>query len=214
MVRAVLWDFGGVILSSPFEAFNRFEEERGLPRDFIRQINTRNPDANAWARFERNEIGLDEFDTAFGAEAEAAGFHVRGRDIVNLLSGEIRPEMVEALRRCAARFKTACLTNNVSAGHGTGMAGTRERAHAIADVMKIFDCVLESSKLGVRKPDPRFYRMACDELGIVPEEAVYLDDLGINLKPARAMGMQTIKVLDPEQALAELEAIVGIPLRD
>ncbi len=214
MVRAVLWDFGGVILSSPFEAFNRFEEERGLPRDFIRQINTRNPDTNAWARFERNEIGLDEFDTAFGAEAEAAGFHVRGRDIVNLLSGELRPEMVEALRRCTKRFKTACLTNNVSAGHGTGMAGTPERGRAIAEVMKIFDCVLESSKLGVRKPDPRFYRMACDELGIVPEEAVYLDDLGINLKPARAMGMQTIKVLNPDQALAELEAIVGIPLRD
>lgn len=214
MVRAVLWDFGGVILSSPFEAFNRFEAERGLPRDFIRQINTRNPDDNAWARFERNEIDLDGFDTAFAAEAEAAGFTVRGRDIVNLLSGDIRPRMVEALRRCARQFKTACLTNNVVAGHGAGMAGTPERAKAIREVMGLFDCVLESSKLGVRKPDPRFYRMACDELGIVPEEAVYLDDLGINLKPARAMGMQTIKVIDPDVALAELEAIVGIGLRD
>lgn len=213
MVRAVLWDFGGVILSSPFEAFNHFEARRGLPKDFIRQTNTVNPDTNAWARFERNEITLDGFDEAFAAETRARGHEVRGRDIVDLLSGEIRPEMVEALRRCGAHFKTACLTNNVVAGHGAGMAGNPDRAAAIAEVMALFDCVLESSKLGVRKPDPRFYRMACDELGIVPEEAVYLDDLGINLKPARAMGMQTIKVIEPGQALAELEAIVEIPLR-
>lgn len=213
MIRAVLWDFGGVILSSPFDAFNRFETERNLPRDIIRQINTRNPDTNAWARFERSEINAAEFDTAFAEEALAAGFTVRGGDILPLLSGEIRPEMVEALRRCAAKFKTACLTNNVLSGHGTGMAATPERATAIAEVMSLFDCVLESSRLGVRKPDPRFYRMACDELGILPEEAVYLDDLGINLKPAKAMGMRTIKVIDPAVALGELEAVVGIPLR-
>lgn len=213
MVRAVLWDFGGVIMSSPFEAFNRFEAERNLPKDFIRQINTRNPNDNAWARFERSEITLDEFDTEFAKEAREAGFEVRGRDIVDLLHGDLRPEMVEALRRVRERFKTACLTNNVSAGHGAAMAKDPERARAVQEVMSLFECVFESSKLGVRKPDPRFYRMACDELGIVPEEAVYLDDLGINLKPARAMGMKTIKVIDPADALAELEEITGLSLR-
>ena len=213
MVRAVLWDFGGVIMSSPFEAFNRFEAERNLPKDFIRQINTRNPDDNAWARFERSDISLDEFDVEFAREAREAGFDVRGRDIIALLSGDLRPEMVEALRRVRQNFKTACLTNNVLAGQGAAMAADEERARAIGEVLGLFDCVLESSKLGVRKPDPRFYRMACDRLGIAPEEAVYLDDLGINLKPARQMGMKTIKVVDPAVALEELEAITGLSLR-
>lgn len=214
MIRAVLWDFGGVLTSSPFEAFRRFEREHGYPENFIRRVNSTNPDHNAWARLERSEITLDEFDRLFDAEARALGKSLAGRRVVELLAGDLRPRMVEALRRCGTRFKTACLTNNVAVGEGPGMARAGNAAAAIAEVMRMFDFVIESSKVGVRKPDPRFYERALAALECAPREAVYLDDLGINLKPARAMGMHTIKVVDPDAALAELEEVLGLPLRE
>ncbi len=211
MIKAVIWDFGGVITSSPFEAFNRLEEERGLPRDFIRTINSKNPDTNAWALFERAEISADAFDEAF---AQEAGGKVHGGDVIKCLGGTVRPEMVEALRRIKARFKTACITNNVQAGEGAGMVRDTETARQIATIMdELFDHVIESSKIGVRKPDPRIYQMACEAIAVEPGACIYLDDLGINLKPARAMGMQTIKVLNAAQALDELEPLVGFSLR-
>lgn len=213
VVEAVIWDFGGVLTSSPFEAFNRFEQEAGLPKDFIRRINATNPDHNAWALFERSEIGLAEFDRMFADEAEAQGGRVTGRQVIELLSGDIRPEMVEALRRVKARHKVGCITNNVSAGEGAGMARSAEKARDVEAVMALFDHIVESSKVGIRKPDPRIYRMACDALGIEPTRAVYLDDLGVNLKPARALGMTTIKVVSSGQALDELEAAVGLTLQ-
>lgn len=212
MIEAVIWDFGGVLTSSPFEAFNRYEAERGLPKDFIRSINATNPDTNAWALFERSECSLDAFDELFAKEAAAKGAVVRGRDVVELLSGDIRPEMVEALRRCKARVRVGCITNNVSAGAGAGMARTETKAALVAEIMALFDHVIESSKVGIRKPDPRIYEMACKALGVAPGASVYLDDLGINLKPAAQLGMKTIKVLNAAQALAELEKAVGFPV--
>ena len=212
-IRAVLWDFGGVILTSPFEAFNRYEAERGLPRDFLRGVNAVNPDRNAWALLERSEIGIDDFGEKFLQESTAIGHAVDGRDVLALLSGDIRPQMVEALRRVKASYKTACLTNNVLSGAGPGMARSPEKAAAIAEVMTLFDAVVESSRVGVRKPQPAFYKIACEMLDIAPEEAVFLDDLGINLKPAKALGMHTIKVTDPDQALDELEDHLGLALR-
>ncbi|MCW5748263.1 MAG: HAD-IA family hydrolase [Alphaproteobacteria bacterium] len=212
-IEAVLWDFGGVILSSPFDAFAAYERDAGLPENFIRQLNARNPDANAWARMERSEIGTDEFATLFEAEAAAAGHKIDGRLVLSLLGGSVRPEMVEALRRVRARYRVACITNNVKVGNGPGMAHDAERAQRIADIMDLFEHVVESSKLGLRKPDPRIYRHTCDLLGVVPQTCIYLDDLGINLKPARAMGMRTIKVGEPAQAIAELEAMTGLSLR-
>jgi putative hydrolase of the HAD superfamily len=212
MIEAVIWDFGGVLTSSPFEAFNRHEAERGLPKDFIRSINATNPDTNAWALFERNEIGLAEFDEMFAREAAARGHELRGRDVVELLSGDIRPEMVEALKRCKARVKVGCITNNVAAGEGAGMARGADKARQVAEIMALFDHVVESSKIGIRKPDPRIYLLACEMLGVDPARSVYLDDLGINLKPAAALGMKTIKVLAPAQALAELAEATGFPV--
>ncbi|MEQ9146330.1 MAG: HAD-IA family hydrolase [Parvibaculaceae bacterium] len=212
-VQAVIWDFGGVLTSSPFEAFNRFEAERGLPKDFIRTINATNPDTNAWALFERSEISLDAFDRQFAEEAEALGGAVTGREVVELLAGDIRPAMVTALKKCKEHFKVGCITNNVSAGEGAGMARSHDKATAVAEVMALFDHVIESSKIGIRKPDPRIYEMACEALGVDPSRSVYLDDLGINLKPARALGMTTIKVLNGDQGLADLEAAVGMPLK-
>ncbi len=208
--RAVLWDFGGVILTSPFEAFNRYEAEAGLPRDLIRTINATNPDTNAWARFERSEVGLDGFCELFEAEAAALGHRVEGQRVMACLHGEIRPQMVRALHRIRdAGLPQALLTNNVvgTAGHRQGTGGRDE-------VIAVFDVVVESSVVGIRKPEPRFYEIACEQLGITPHEAVFLDDLGINLKPAAAMGMATIKVVDPDDALRRLEAHVGLTLLD
>ena len=210
---AVLWDFGGVILSSPFEAFNRYETEVGLPKDFIRGLNARNPDTNAWAKMERSEVTLEGFVDLFQEEARRHGHTLDGWRILQSLSGDIRPQMVEALRRCRAVFRVACITNNMKSGDGPGMARSAEKAAAIADIMTLFEHVVESSRLGWRKPDPRIYRHTCDLLGVPPERCIYLDDLGINLKPARALGMRTIKVGDPDIAIAELEAMVGIALR-
>jgi len=213
VTTAVLWDFGGVILSSPFEAFAQYERKVGLPVGLIRQLNSRNPDSNAWARMERSEVDPAQFVTLFEAEAAALGHRLDGWQVLSLLSGEIRPEMVEALRRCRQRFRVACITNNMRAGDGAGMARSAEKAAAVAEIMQLFEHIVESSRLGMRKPDPRIYRHACELLGVRPEECIYLDDLGINLKPARAMGMRTIKVTDPQQALAELEAMTGLVLR-
>jgi putative hydrolase of the HAD superfamily len=211
--QAVLWDFGGVILTSPFEAFNRYEAELGLPRDFIRRVNAVAPDHNAWAQMERSEIGLDRFAELFEAEARALGGELSGHTVLGLLSGEVRPEMIEALKRVRERYRIACITNNMPAGHGPSMTRSPETAAQVMQIMQLFEHVVESSKLNMRKPDPRIYRHACDLLGVAPEACVYLDDLGINLKPAKAMGMATIKVETAAQALDELEALLEMPLR-
>ena len=212
-VEAVIWDFGGVFTTSPFAAFNRYEAARGLPRDLIRTINATNPHDNAWALFERAEIGAAGFDSIFAAEAKALGHEVRGADVLPLLSGEVRPRVVAALKACKGRFKVGCITNNMaSAGHGAGMASTTGKAAQIAEIMSQFDAVIESSKVGVRKPDPRIYLMMCDLLAVRPQACVYLDDLGVNCKPAAGLGMAAIKVQTEDQAMAELSKLTGLTL--
>jgi len=210
-VKAVLWDFGGVITSSPFEAFNRYEASRGLPRDSIRRINAADPDRNAWARLERSEIDADAFDALFAEEAAAQGYQIAGRDVLSLLAGDIRPAMVAALDTLtAAGIRIGCITNNAKVGRGAGMVADPEKARAVAAILARFEHVIESAKVGVRKPDPRIYRMMCDAIGVPPEACVYLDDLGINCKPAAAMGMAAIKVTSEAQALADLARLTGI----
>ena len=211
-IEAVFWDFGGVLTTSPFEAFNRFERQHHLPQNFIRMVNAAAPDTNAWARLERGEISVAEFDCEFERETAAAGYAVRGISVLELLSGDLRPEMVAALRRCRPKFRTACLTNNIMGAHETGIKLPGRRAAEMQAVMDIFDFVIESSKIGFRKPDPHFYEIACATVKVAPPQVVFLDDLGINLKPARAMGMTTIKVTDPYRALMELESILGLDL--
>jgi len=209
MVEAVIFDFGGVFTSSPFEAFARYERENDLPVDLIRKINSQNHLTNAWARFERAELDLDSFDKAFADEALALGHYVPGKDIIGLLSGDFRPEMIEALRRIKTKFKTGCITNNVPAN----MTGSNEgRSLYAKDVMALFDHVIESAKTGIRKPDPRIYEMMCETLKVKPDACIYLDDLGVNLKPARAMGMATIKVESGPQAIAALEHLTSMNL--
>jgi putative hydrolase of the HAD superfamily len=209
MVEAVIFDFGGVLTTSPFEAFARFERERGLPADIIRRTNAANHLENAWAKFERAEVDIEAFDQLFADESRALGAEVRGKDVLPLLAGDLRPEMVEALKRIGENFKTGCITNNLPANAIGSAAG---RTLYIAEVMALFDHVIESAKIGLRKPDPRIYEMMVETLGVNPKNCIYLDDLGINLKPARAMGMTTIKVASGAQAIAELEAATGLKL--
>lgn len=209
--KAVLWDFGGVITTSPFEAFARYEQARALPSGFIRSVNARNPDTNAWARLERNEIGAESFDAIFRAEALAIGHDVPGSDVLPLLSGDVRQRMVATLDRLkAAGFRLGCITNNANVGNGAGMAANADAADRVSAILGRFDHVIESSKAGVRKPDPRIYVMMCEALDVAPEHCIYLDDLGINCKPAAMLGMRAIKVTTEEQALADLGALLGM----
>ena len=205
MVEAVLFDFGGVILSSPFEAFAEYEVEIGLPPDTIRKINSTNPDTNAWAKFERREVDPQEFARLFEEEALLLGHELDAQRILEGLHGTVRPAMVEALSNCASKFKTAMLTNNI-----TPMR-EQDLDEEVKKVVEIFDILVESSIEGCRKPEERFYEIACERLAVNPESCVFLDDLGINLKPARAMGMKTIKVVEPEKAIEELYEIIGFP---
>tara|TARA_A100001011_G_scaffold296704_1_gene309263 strand:+ start:1139 stop:1753 length:615 start_codon:yes stop_codon:yes gene_type:complete len=200
--KAIIWDFGGVITSSPFEAFNEFEEVNGLPKDIIRTINSENPDMNAWAQFESNSITIDQFNDLFLKEAKAKGFYIKGRDIIKLLKGSIRENMVSFLRELKSDFKLGCITNNVKSSLEENIDNETEEA------MSIFDHVIESSIVGIRKPNPEIYMMSCDALKVSPNQCIYLDDLGINLKPARELGMTTIKVIQPEDAIQEVRNLL------
>jgi len=210
-VEAVIWDFGGVFTTSPFEAFNRYEARRGLPKDLIRTINATNPHDNAWALFERAEINAAGFDAKFAEEAAALGHEVRGGDVLPLLSGDVRPRMVDALATCKQHFKVGCITNNMAGtGRGPGMAATAEGESKTGHIMLMFDAIIESSKVGVRKPDPRIYLMMCDLLAVEPGACIYLDDLGVNCKPAAQLGMTAIKVETEAQALEALARATGL----
>jgi len=204
-IRAVLFDFGGVLTTSPFQAFARYEAEAGLPPGFVRGLNAANPDTNAWSRLERSEVTIAEFCRLYEDEARAAGHDIDAAAVLACLRGDLVQEMfIAVLRLREAGLLTALLTNNFVSGEGT---------LSPAPVGELFDAVVESAREGVRKPELRFYEVACERLGIAAHEAVFLDDLGVNLKPARQLGMVTIKVVDHGVALAELEAVVGMPLR-
>ena len=209
-VRAVIWDFGGVFTTSPFEAFNRYEAAHGIPKDLIRTVNATNPHDNAWALFERAEIDRAGFDLKFLEESTALGHPVRGASVLPLLAGDVRPRMVEALKLCKARFKVGCITNNMAQGQGPAMSATSEGASRTGGIMALFDSIIESSKAGVRKPDPKIYLMMCELLDVEPKACIYLDDLGVNCKPAAALGMSAIKVVTEAQALDDLERLTGL----
>lgn len=212
-IAAVIFDFGGVFTTSPVENFAKFERAHGLPEKFIGGVIKNNHHANAWARFERAEISIDEFDRLFAEETRAAGFEIPGTTLVSLLALTLRPEMAAALRRVkTSGFKTGCITNNLPAFDSAAMVADEEKAAQAKKILSLFDHVIESSKAGVRKPEPRIYEMMCEALNVAPAQCVFLDDLGINLKPARAMGMTTIKVPlgDVAPAIAELHALLAI----
>ena len=209
-VSAVVFDLGGVLTESPLTAFAGYEAEAGLPSGLIRRLNSSDPHTNAWARFERGELDVAGFTAAFEAEALAAGHRVQAARVLEALRGELRPAMVAAVRRLRdAGLPLGLLSNNVA---------PMERTGALGELLGLFDAVVESSTEGVRKPEPEIYRRALTRLSdavgrpLAASDCAYLDDLGINLKPARALGFATIKVDEPGAALAELSALVGFPL--
>ncbi len=211
-VSAVIFDLGGVITESPMTAFAAYEREAGLPDGLIRQLNSTDPDTNAWARFERNELDVAGFSAAFEAEAAALGHRLDAGRVLAALRGEVRPTMVAAIRALkAAGLPLGMVSNNVS---------PMERGGRMDDILDLFDVIVESSIEGIRKPEPEIYVRALDRLSeavgrrIEAGDCAYLDDLGINCKPARALGFSTIKVVDPAVAIAELSALVGFPLDD
>ena len=204
--EAVVFDLGGVVFPSPLDVFRVYERERGLPHRFLSEVVLADPEHGAWGRLERGELTLEQFCDAFDAECAAHGQSVDSREVMRAVGAglEPRPAMVAAIGAIRARgLKTAALTNNWS-----DEAGRREAS----PTENWFDVVVESAVEGLRKPDPRIYHLVCARLEVAPGVTVFLDDLGANLKPARALGMTTIKVAEPDAALAELETLLGFAL--
>jgi epoxide hydrolase-like predicted phosphatase len=200
--RAVIFDLGGVVLGSPLHAIAELERDQGIPSGFVNRLVVSSGPAGAWSRLERGELDLESFVTAFDRECAQAGHPISARQLMERIAREAqpRPSMLAAVGRIRERgLRTAALTNNWA---GDGTQTLREH----------FDVFIESSLLGLRKPDPRIYQHACRALGVEAREAVFLDDIGGNLKAARALGMTTIKVSAPEQALGELQAVLGFAL--
>ncbi|WP_375207321.1 HAD-IA family hydrolase [Hyphococcus sp.] len=209
--EAVIFDFGGVFTTSPVQNFAEFERRHGLPEKFIGEVIKTNHHDNSWARFERSEMSLEDFDAAFAEETKTAGFEIRGRTLVDLLKLHFNHEMIDALGRVkAAGYKTGCITNNLPKIDSKGMLAPGESRDVVEQIHANFDHIIESSKAGVRKPEPRIYEMMCEALLVKPEACIFLDDLGVNLKPARAMGMTTVKVPigDVGPAVEELDRLL------
>ncbi len=212
---AVVFDLGGVVMSSPMDAFRAYEERAGLPHRFISEVVLSGGDDGAFSRLERGELSMEEFHEEFAHECARAGETV---DVPALFAevgagSEPRPEMLQAIALIrSAGLKAAALTNNWRADGGQARDGSTTAGTGSPLLADVFDVVVESAVVGLRKPDPRIYELVCERLGVVPRETVFLDDLGANLKPARALGMTTIKVTDPEMALIELEAVLGFGL--
>jgi putative hydrolase of the HAD superfamily len=206
--RAVIFDLGGVVFPSPFEAFDAYERDVGLPAGSVRALIRVSSEQGAWAALERSQLTLEEFHHALEAEARLAGFALEAEALMRRVAFGFgpRPEMVRAIDRVReAGLLTAALTNNWAAAE-------EQRNTARVDGGPTFDVVVESAVEGMRKPDPRIYELVLERLGTAPSETIFLDDLGINLKPARAMGMTTIKVVDAHAALHELERTLGVAL--
>jgi len=202
---AVIFDLGGVIFDSPLELITDFERRNGLPEHLVaRLVGGYGGEDGAWHKLERGELLLDAFCELFDGDVRKAGHAFRTAELMREMSerAAVRPAMVTALGKLRQQgLKVAALTNNwvTDSGYDARMEPLRRE----------FDVFVESCKVGLRKPDPRIYRLACERLRVAPERAVFLDDIGGNLKAAKALGMTTIKVAGPEAALSELERVVG-----
>ncbi len=202
--RAVIFDLGGVVIGSPLHAIAAYEREHGVPAGCINRVVVDTAPVGAWSRLERGELTMEEFYPAFDADCAAAGVVISARALMQRVAQSVapRPAMLNAIRVIRARgLLAAAITNNwVAEDGGTSVL----RPH--------FDVFIESAAVGIRKPDPRIFHLACDELEVTPQESIFLDDIGLNLKAARALGMTTIKVDDPDSALAALSTTLGFPL--
>ena len=213
--RAVIFDLGGVVLGSPLHAIAAFEQRHSIPNNTINRWVARSAPDGAWHRLERGELSMgSEFYRDFDQELEALGHSVSSEEMMARVSeiSKPRPEMLKAIKRLrAANFTVAALTNNWSA-EDTAREVDESNGYRRSDLKQCFDLFFESAVLGMRKPDPRIYHHTCEQLGVTFQEAIFLDDIGTNLKAARALGMHTIKVDDPRTAIAEIEQLLGLSL--
>lgn len=204
--RAVFFDIGGVVVGSPLHAIAAYERELGLPPGAINRVVVATAPGGAWSRLERGELRLPEFYPAFEADCAEAGWTISARELMARVEAalEPRPAMLTAIQRLrVSGLRVAAITNNwIAEDEGTG----RLRPH--------FDAFLESAVTGLRKPDPRIFELACRTLDVKPAESIFLDDIGLNLKSARQLGMTTVRVDDPATAIRELEELTGLSLQD
>jgi len=206
-IEAVIFDLGGVVMDSPLHAIVRYERDHGLPAGAVNRVVVESGEAGAWSRLERGELTLEAFLSPFEDDCRASGVAVNGARLMACIAeaGVPRPPMLEAIRRIRARgLRAAALTNN----------WVRDGARDAHRLHEHFDVFVESAVVGLRKPDPRIYELTCGKLGVAPSRAAFLDDIGRNLKAARALGMSTIKVDDPDTALRELGKLLGFSLID
>ncbi len=214
-IEAVIFDFGGVFTTSPVENFAVYERENALPERFIGGVIKSNINDGAFSRYERAEISLDDFDQQFADETRAAGHEITGRKLLSLMSLTFHAPMIKALERVKkAGLKTGCITNNMPSMDNEKMVADPTSKAQVDRIYSLFDHIIESSKAGMRKPEPRIYEAMCTALAVAPDSCVFIDDLGVNLKPARTMGMQTIKAPfgDITPAVRELEEMTGLAL--
>ncbi len=201
-ISAAIFDIGGVLTTSPVQSIRAFEREAGLSSGPLGAIMA-DPDG-PWSAFETSSVTREGFIDAFEKAAAEEGLEVDGEAFLAAFVAGMapRPEFLAVVEGLRGRLKLGCITNNV-AGEGD------QRPDRGFDIYELFDVVIESAKVGVRKPDPRIYEMACQQLGVPLNETVFLDDFGVNLKGARALGITTIKVDDTLAAIEELERVLG-----
>ena len=206
-IKTIIFDFGGVITNSPIEGFKLLEEKHGYDKGIITNINMNNPDNNAWAKSERGEIDINTFLEEFEKEALSIGQKINAKEILQQLYGSLRKNMINKIKLLSTskKYKLICLTNVLK---GVDIFTPKERVEAVKDVMSYFDIIYESYKLNMRKPEARIYQYILKELNIEPQETVFLDDLRMNLKSARKLGINTIKVIEPNDAIYELDQIL------
>ena len=206
-IKTIIFDFGGVITNSPIEGFKLLEEKHGYDKGIITNINMNNPDNNAWAKSERGEIDINTFLEEFEKEALSIGQKINAKEILQQLYGSLRKNMINKIKLLSTskKYKLICLNNVLK---GVDIFTPKERVEAVKNVMSYFDIIYESYKLNMRKPEARIYQYILKELNIEPQETVFLDDLGMNLKSARQLGINTIKVIEPNDAIYELDQIL------
>ena len=206
-IQTIIFDFGGVITDSPIEGFKKLEKFYGISKGVISSIVMTNPDNNAWAKSERGEIDIQTFIEEFNLEAKKLGYNLNAKEILKQLYGPLRPLMVEKIASLSKNYQLICLTNVLKGVH---VFSPKERKKEVDHVLSFFDKIYESCEIGMRKPEKRIYRYLLDDLKIKPENSVFLDDLGMNLKTAKLLGINTIKVIDPIAALRELNNYLKI----
>jgi putative hydrolase of the HAD superfamily len=216
-IRAVIFDLGGVVLGSPLHAIAEYERELGIPPNFVNRVVADTAPTGAWSRLERGELAMQAFYAAFDADCLAAGQTISARDMMARMAVAARPRpvMLDAIGKLrTAGYRVGALTNNWA--HGEDDAGRPAGAPSDGTraLNSLFDVFVESSVEGLRKPDPRIYQLTCERLEVAPEESAFLDDIGTNLKSARALGMATIKVEEPIAALTALSELLSLPLID